>query len=123
MAWTFWVVIGSLLGASGVGLGAFGAHALKTRLSPEDLIIYETAARYHLIHALAIIALGLAAQRIDNWTIRFAGMFLTVGILIFSGTLYALTLTGQRQLGMVTPIGGAALIIGWLLFALAAIRP
>ncbi len=122
MVWTNWVGIGSLFAALGVGLGAFGAHALKMRLSPDDLAIFEVGVRYQMYHALALIALGLFAAKIESGLIKAAGFLFVAGILIFSGSLYTLVLSGVRILGAVTPIGGLAFIVGWSLLALAAFR-
>ena len=117
-----WLRLGSILGFLGVGFGAFGAHALKTRLSPELLTIFETGVRYQMYHALALLALGLAAPRLGESSTRRSGFSFTFGILIFSGTLYALALTGQRWLGALTPVGGLLLLFGWLNMAMAVGR-
>jgi len=120
--WTFWVGLGALFGALGVGLGAFGAHALKARLSPEDLAIFEVGVRYQMYHGLALIGLGFVASKIDSGLIRTAGWLFVVGIIIFSVSLYTLVLSGMRVLGAVTPIGGVAIIIAWILLAIAAFK-
>ena len=117
-----WVATGGLLGAAAVALGAFGAHGLKTRVPPEDVAIFETAARYHLIHALAIVAVAWAAERFPGTAAQAAGWLFTAGIVLFSGSLYALVLTGARRLGMITPLGGLLLIAGWIALAAAALR-
>jgi uncharacterized membrane protein YgdD (TMEM256/DUF423 family) len=122
MNWTFWVACGSILGALGVAAGAFGAHALKTRLPVEDLAIFETAARYQMYHALGLLAVGFVASKIDSGIVRSAGWMLIFGSLVFSGTLYALVLTGVRVLGAVTPIGGLALILAWILLAIGVLK-
>jgi len=114
-----WLLLGSILGFLGVGLGAFGAHALKARLAPELLVIFETGVRYQMYHALALLAVGLAAPRLGEATARRSGLAFTFGVLIFSGTLYALALTGVRWLGAVTPVGGVLLLFGWLNMAMA----
>ncbi len=121
MIWTIWVALGSLFGGLAVAFGAFGAHALKGRLSEEALQWFDTAARYQSIHALALIAIGLVAIKIDTVWIKTAGAAMTLGILIFSGSLYALALTGIRTLGAVTPIGGVALMIGWFTLCLGVL--
>lgn len=123
MLWTLWVILGSLAGALAVGLGAFGAHALRERLEPDALAVFDIAARYQMYHALALLAVGFLALRVDNLAVRIAGIAFVVGIVLFSGSLYALALSGQRWLGMVTPIGGLALIGGWIALAIAAFRP
>jgi uncharacterized membrane protein YgdD (TMEM256/DUF423 family) len=107
----------------GVAFGAFGAHALRTRLDAEDLAIFEIGVRYQMYHALAIIACGLVALRIDNAAVKAAAICFIAGVVIFSGSLYGLTLSGQRWLGMVTPIGGFALLAGWASLAFAVLKP
>jgi uncharacterized membrane protein YgdD (TMEM256/DUF423 family) len=114
--------IGGVLGALGVAAGAFGAHGLKAQLSPEMFAVFETGVRYHLIHALALLAVAWAATRWSSPAVHAAGWLFVVGVLLFSGSLYALSLTGIRGLGAITPIGGVALIVGWLLLAWGAWR-
>jgi uncharacterized membrane protein YgdD (TMEM256/DUF423 family) len=115
-------VLGSVLGALGVAAGAFGAHALKGRMTPEMLSVFETGVRYHLIHALALLAVAWAATRWASASIRAAGWLFVVGVLLFSGSLYAMCFTGVRMLGAITPFGGVALIAGWLCLAWGAWR-
>ena len=117
-----WFATGAIAAALGVGLGAFGAHGLKSRVSPEMLVVFETAARYHLIHALGLLAVGWAASKWPGTTVNAAGWCLLSGILLFSGSLYTMTLTGLRWLGAITPLGGLAFICGWLLLAWTALR-
>ena len=117
MAWNIWAGIGAISAGISVILGAFGAHALKNRMPAEDLLIFETGVRYQMYHAFAIIACALIATRFESFGIKLAAWFFLTGTIIFSGSLYTLTLTGQRQLGMVTPIGGVLFVVGW--FALA----
>ena len=117
-----WFAIGSILGAAGVALGAFGAHGLKSRVGPDLLVVWETAVKYHLVHALALLATAWAADRWGGpWTTA-AGWLFVVGVAVFSGSLYLLVLSGQRWLGAVTPIGGVAFIAGWVALAVAALR-
>ena len=106
--------IGCALGFTGVALGAFGAHALKARLAAEQLATFEVGVRYQLIHALALLAVAWACTRWPGKAARASGWLFIVGTLLFSGSLYALTLGGVRGLGLVTPIGGVALLLGWL---------
>lgn len=113
--------IGALLGGVGVGLGAFGAHGLRQRLSPEMLAVFETGARYQMYHALALLAVAALLARQDaSRALTFAGWSFTAGTFIFSGSLYLLALTGVSTLGAITPIGGVAFLAGWLALAIAA---
>ncbi len=106
-----------------VALGAFGAHALKAELAPESMATYQTAVQYHFWHALGLLGIGtLLAQRPDSPMLRAAAWLLVAGILLFSGSLYALALTGVRGLGAVTPFGGVAFLGGWACLARAAWR-
>ncbi len=117
-----WFATGAIVGAVGVAAGAFGAHGLKSIAPPDLVAIFETGARYHQIHALAILA---AAWALDRWPGPWpgvAGWCFVVGIVVFSGSLYLLALTGQRWLGAITPIGGVALILGWIALAVSAWR-
>jgi uncharacterized membrane protein YgdD (TMEM256/DUF423 family) len=123
MSSSAWMVVGALLGACGVGLGAFGAHGLKGRVAPEMVAVFETAVRYHLTHALALLAVAWASERWPGSFTQAAGWLFVLGIAIFCGSLYVMTLTGARWLGAVTPLGGLAFILGWLALALAAFRP
>ena len=102
--------------------GAFGAHALKAQLSPDRLQVYETAVRYHFFHALGLLGIGLALRFMDVPSVRWAAVLVIAGIVLFSGSLYALTFGAPRPFGIVTPIGGVALIAGWICFAVGAWR-
>jgi len=105
-----------------VALGAFGAHGLKTRIAPELLAVYKTGVEYQFYHALGLILVGLAAFQLPaSAYLRGAGWAMLVGILLFSGSLYLLALTGLRWLGAITPLGGAAFMAAWGLFAAAVI--
>ena len=117
------VVAAALLGALGVLLGAFGAHGLKQRLSAEFLALWQTAVQYHLWHTLAMLAVGLLLLHLPQhpW-LRAAAALFPAGIVLFSGSLYALALGAPRALGALTPLGGLALIAGWVCVALAALR-
>jgi uncharacterized membrane protein YgdD (TMEM256/DUF423 family) len=113
------LLIGVLAAFLGVGLGAFGAHGLASRVSATDLATFETGVRYQMYHALALVGLGaLGDWRWNAWLARAGWLFLG-GIAVFSGSLYLLVLTGQRWLGAVTPLGGVAFLAGWLAFARA----
>jgi len=117
-----WFASGAIAAGIGVMLGAFGAHGLKSRVGPDLLVIFETGVRYHMYHALALLAVGWAAARWSTPLVHGAGWAFIAGIVIFSGSLYVMTLTGLRWLGAVTPLGGLAFIAGWLLLAAAALR-
>ena len=106
-----------------VGLGAFGAHALKSRLAPDLTAVYQTAVQYHFWHALGLLAVGiLLLQKPDSGALAAAAWLLIAGLLLFSGSLYALALTGIRGLGAITPIGGVAFLAAWAALAWAAWR-
>ena len=116
-------LIASLLGASAVAVGAFGAHALQERVSQADLEIFETGSRYHLTHALALFGVAWAVSRWpDERAIVIGGWLIFAGTIVFSGSLYALVLSGVRTLGAITPIGGVLIIAGWLAVAYALFR-
>lgn len=113
-----WIVAGALWGLVGVGLGAFGAHGLKSVATDQGLAWWETGARYHLFHALALCVLGLLQLQKPGGDA--AGWSFLLGSAVFSGTLYAMALGAPRWLGAVTPVGGLAMMLGWLLLALHA---
>ena len=106
-----------------VAAGAFGAHGLRARLSPESLAIFETAARYQMYHALGLFVVSWAVSRWPGSLPQWSGWLFVAGTLLFSGSLYALALTGLRWLGAITPLGGAAFLAGWLCLALSARTP
>ena len=119
----FFLVFGSLNALIGVGLGAFGAHGLKAKVTTEMLAAWNTAVLYHLIHALGLLMIGILCQLLPGVPlVRSAGWAILVGILFFSGSLYLMVLSNTRWLGMITPLGGCAFMVGWLLLALAAWR-
>ena len=115
------LLLGAIFGFLGVALGAFGAHALRARLSPEMLAVFETGVRYQMYHAFAIFVVAIALTRFGGWSVRAAGWLFTLGIVVFSGSLYALALTGVRTFGAITPIGGLAFLAGWAMLVWAAI--
>ena len=123
MGWTIWIVLGAISGGLSVVLGAFGAHALKAKLPPEALNVFEIGVRYQMYHALALIAVGLIAIKIDHAALTVSGTTLFAGMLIFSGSLYGVALLEMRWLGMVAPVGGLLMIIGWFALAWAALAP
>lgn len=114
--------VGAFALALGAAAGAFGAHGLKAMLTPEMLAIWETAARYHLLHGLGLLAVGYALDRGLGRSGRIAGGLLLAGIVLFSGSLYAYALTGTRGLAMITPLGGVCFIAGWLTLGVSAWR-
>ena len=118
-----WLVLGSLNMALAVGLGAFGAHGLKSRLAPEMLETWQTGVTYHFYHAIGLLVLGLTIGKYGHsaW-FRGSGWAMLVGILLFSGSLYALSFTGFRKWGMVTPLGGVFFIGAWILLAAGTLR-
>jgi len=114
--------IGAILGFLGVAAGAFGAHAIRQRVSPERLDNWKTAADYQLWHALATIAAAVITVRWESGAAAAAGWCFIAGVFVFSGSLYALALTDRRTLGAITPIGGVLFLAGWALLVVAAIR-
>jgi uncharacterized membrane protein YgdD (TMEM256/DUF423 family) len=114
--------LGAVSAFVSVAAGAFGAHALRARLSPELLAVFETGARYQMYHALGLIAAGWAAARWPGALPQYAGWLFLAGTVLFSGSLYALALSGVRWLGAITPFGGVAFLAGWICLALAARR-
>ena len=106
-----------------VGLGAFGAHGLKDKLSADMLAVYRTGVDYHFYHALGLLALGMIAAHLpESDLVKWSGGLMAAGIVLFSGSLYLLALTGTRWLGAITPLGGAAWIVAWALLAAALLR-
>lgn len=115
--------IGTIMAGLAVAFGAFGAHALEGRVEASLIAVYETGARYHFYHALALIVVSVAASRWPDASLtNVAGWCFIAGIILFSGSLYTLALTGIRQLGAITPLGGVAFIAGWICLTLVALR-
>jgi len=114
--------LGAFLALVGVALGAFGAHGLRGTLSPADLATFDTGVRYQMYHALGLLAAAGAATRWTSPAISAAGWLFVVGVVLFSGSLYVLVLTGQRGWGAVTPLGGLCFLVGWAALAWAALR-
>jgi uncharacterized membrane protein YgdD (TMEM256/DUF423 family) len=108
-------LLGALSAGLGVAIGAFAAHGLRGRLSDEMLAVFETGARYQMYHALALLAVAWATARWPGGALNGAGWCFVVGTVLFSGSLYALSVTGVRTLGAITPLGGVAFIAGWIL--------
>lgn len=114
------LMLAAFFGFTGVGLGAFAAHGLKSRLSAEYMAIFHTGVTYQLVHALALLGVAFLATQIPGRLITWAGASFAIGILLFSGSLYVLTLTGVSNLGIITPFGGLAFLVGWFCLGLAA---
>jgi uncharacterized membrane protein YgdD (TMEM256/DUF423 family) len=112
--------LGALSAMLAVAAGAFGAHELRTRLTPEQLATFETAARYQIYHALALLGAARAVTRWPGWLPVAAGWLFVLGTLLFSGSLYTLVLSGSRWWGAITPVGGGAFLAGWICLALSA---
>ncbi len=112
-----YIITGSVFAALAILFGAFGSHALKEKLTLEQLEIYDIATRYLMFHALGIFAIGILGYRVPSEILTLPLLLMVLGILIFSGSLYLISLAGYKKLGMVTPIGGLALIISWLMVA------
>ncbi len=120
MYWHHWFGIGSFFAGLGVALGAFASHVLKDKLSPDQILTFETAVRYQMYHAFALLAVSFASTRIDNFPIKAAGFAFISGIILFSGSLYTLIFVeNSRWAGPLTPIGGTCLILGWILLIIA----
>src|SRR5262245_25788346 len=115
------LLIAAVAGFLGVSLGAFGAHGLRARLSPDMMAAFQTGVQYHLIHAVALLAVSAIAVRTTSRLVPMAGWLFTLGILLFSGSLYVLAISGVTRFGMVTPLGGLAFLAGWALLAIAAL--
>src|SRR5678815_3292572 len=115
-----WLAVGAIAAGIGVAIGAFGAHGLKSRVDPQMLAVFETGVRYHLYHALALLAVAWVSSRSMSPLPSAAGWAFVAGILLFSGSLYLLVLTGTKWLGAITPLGGLAFLLGWVLLAASA---
>lgn len=116
------LMLASFFGFTGVALGAFAAHGLKNRLTPDYLAVFHTGVLYQLIHALAIFGVALLAMQIQGRLVTYAGISFTLGIILFSGSLYLMTLTGATKLGIITPFGGLFFLIGWAILGWTAWR-
>lgn len=123
MSAKLWLVVGAVYGFLGVTLGAFGAHGLKARLGPDLLAVWKTGVEYQLYHALALLLVGLLARgALSPGAYHAAGACFALGVLVFSGSLYALSLSGVRVLGAITPLGGLLFLAGWICLGLAVLR-
>ena len=114
---------GGFAALAAVALGAFGAHALKTRVSAETLAVWHTGVEYHIYHSFGLLAVGVvAAQLPESMLLKWSGWLMLAGIVLFSGSLYALALSGERWLGAITPVGGTAFLAAWALFVIAVLK-
>ncbi|MBB6672365.1 DUF423 domain-containing protein [Cohnella nanjingensis] len=119
-----YVKIGAAVAGLAVAFGAFGAHSLKETLSADDLAVFETGVRYQMYHGLGILLIALLADRLPSAKLtQWAARLLVIGTVLFSGSLYALSLSGIKPLGAITPLGGVAFLAGWLCLLLAARKP
>ena len=116
------LLVAAVAGFLAVALGAFAAHGLRNVLSAEYLTVFQTGVHYQMVHALALLAVGMLLQKSPARSLRIAAWGFTLGIVLFSGSLYALTLSGVRSLGMITPLGGVAFLVGWAALAWFAWR-
>ena len=117
------LLLGSLLMALAVVIGAFGAHGLEGRLSERMMKNYQTGVQYHMIHGIGLLLVGLVALKLAHSSLLTgAGWSFIIGIVLFSGSLYAMALTGVTKLGAITPIGGVAFIVGWILLGISVVR-
>lgn len=121
MTGSFWIRLGAIFAGLAVAAGAFGAHAVRNRISARMLEIFETGVHYQMVHALALIAVGLIAMHRTSGALSVAGVSFTIGVALFSGSLYALALSGVTKLGMITPLGGLAFLVGWTALAVATL--
>ena len=115
-------LVAGVSGFLAVAAGAFGAHALRGSMSPELMSVYQTAVLYHLAHTLALLGAAWLTKEHPGWAAQAAGWAFLAGIVLFSGSLYALALSGVRALGAITPLGGVSLLLGWVMLALSAWR-
>jgi uncharacterized membrane protein YgdD (TMEM256/DUF423 family) len=117
------LALGSLNALLSVALGAFGAHGLKNKLTADMLAVYQTGVHYHMVHALGMVAVALLSEKLAGSSlVSWSGWLFLIGILLFSGSLYVLSISGIRWLGAITPLGGLAFLIGWALLFLAALK-
>ncbi len=117
------IFLGSINAFLSVALGAFGAHYLKQKLTPDKLDVFHTGVQYHMIHAIGLIAIALISDKLANSSlVNASGWAIFIGIVLFSGSLYALSLTGLKVFGPITPLGGVSFLVGWILLAIAALK-
>ena len=117
---SIFLILGALSALIGVGMGAFGAHGLKTMLTPEMLAVYKTGVTYQMWHALGLILIALLRQQSKGKLLIWAGWLMFAGIILFSGSLYLLAILNTKWLGMITPFGGLAFLLAWILVVIFA---
>ena len=113
-----YIAIGAILSAIGILFGAFGSHSLKSKLNPEQLIVFDIATRYLMYHAIGIFSIGILAYSVPESVVKIPVFIMLIGILLFSGSLYLISLKGFSKFGIITPIGGTAFIVSWVLLAI-----
>ena len=113
-----YIAIGAILSAVGILFGAFGSHSLKSKINPEQLMVFDIATRYLMYHAIGIFGIGILAYSVPESVVKLPVIIMFVGILLFSGSLYLISLKGFTKLGIITPIGGTAFIVSWVLLAI-----
>ena len=113
-----YIAIGAILSGIGILFGAFGSHSLKSKLSPEQLMVFDIATRYLMYHAIGIFCIGILGYSVPESAVKIPVIIMLVGILLFSGSLYLISIKGFTKLGIITPIGGTAFIVSWVLLAL-----
>ena len=113
-----YIVIGALLSAIGITLGAFGSHGLKTKLNADELVVYDIATRYLMYHAIGIVSLGVLGYNVPESVVKVPVILMLIGIVLFSGSLYLISIKGYTKLGVITPLGGTAFIVSWVLLAI-----
>lgn len=116
------LAVAGILMALATVFGAFGAHALKAHLAADKLQVYDTAVRYHFLNTLGLLAIGVLLRSMDGELLRWSAALVLTGVILFSGSLYLLTFGAPRLVGIITPVGGLVLIVGWLLFAMTVLR-
>ena len=114
------IILGALLAFVGVALGAFAAHVLKNKIAPDLFAVFEVGVRYHMYHALGLLAVAWLSAQFPNFPVAPAGWLFVAGIVLFSGSLYAMSFTGIKELGMITPVGGLCFLAGWCWIACIA---
>ena len=112
-----WIITGAVMAAIAILLGAFGAHGLKNKITADYLIVFDTGVKYHFYHSLGLMIIGILAFHFPSESLNIPSIFFVVGICLFSGSLYVLSITELKWVGAITPVGGLSFIIGWILTA------